>query len=95
MKKSDKILLEIYQELYENSTPKADFKQLMEDGTTSKDGFFMDYYLDDVTQDKIVNKILDKHKIKNPYKRRSYTVTVLLGCSPTSSIKILEKSNEK
>ena len=73
----------------------ADFKQLMEDGTTSKDGFFMDYYLDDVTQDKIVNKILDKHKIKNPYKRRSYTVTVLLGCSPTSSIKILEKSNEK
>lgn len=94
MNKTDKILLEIYQELYENSTPKADFKKLMEDGTAYKDGFFMDYYLDNDKQSEIINKVLDKHKIKN-FERTHYEINVQLGCSPTSSIKILEKTNEK
>jgi hypothetical protein len=85
-KKIDKVLLDIYQELYKNAEPSANFKELMEDGTTSKDMFFMDYYLEDDKQMEIINQVLKKHRVPKNYIERFHH-TILLGCSPSTSKK--------
>jgi hypothetical protein len=86
-KKIDEIILEIYDVLYKNAEPSADFRQLIEDGETVKPFWFMNYYLSDDEQEAIIEEVLTKHKIKDKYKRRSFKLSVMLGCSPTSTKK--------
>jgi hypothetical protein len=83
-KKIDKVLLDIYQELYKNAEPSADFSKMIETEEVTEDRFFMKYYLDDETQSKIIDEVLKKHKVPDYYKKRFIT-TVILGSSPTSS----------
>ena len=80
--KDDKIILEIYQELFKKSKPKGNFKEMMKSGETKKKEFFMNYYLDDDKQEEIIEKVLDKYKIKEQ-RRRAFRTEIFLGCSPT------------
>jgi len=85
--RSDKYLwnvcMEIYREMYKKATPSANFDELIKKGITKKEGWFMDYYLDEETQEKIVDKICKKHKL-NKYEKRKVKAAICLGCSPTS-----------
>lgn len=81
MKKTEaQIVLDIYQEMYEKSNPKADFKDMMEKGLTSEPYFFMAYYLPEETQEEIIKK---HTKGLRRYIRDKIYTTVMLGCSPT------------
>jgi hypothetical protein len=82
-KKIDKIILNIYNELYKKSTPSADFNKLIETGEAKKELFFRNYYLDDKVQNEIIEKELSKHKIPK-WKKEAIKRTVLLGASPSS-----------
>jgi hypothetical protein len=86
-KKIDKVLLDIYQELYKNAEPSADFKELMETGETKEDSFYMNYYLEDNKQMEIISQVLKKNKVPKNYIERFHH-TILLGCSPSTSKKI-------
>jgi hypothetical protein len=84
-KKIDKVLLDIYQELYKNAEPSADFSKMMETGEVTEEKFFLKYYLDDDSQMKIINEVLKKHKITDEYYKRKFLQSIILGSSPTSS----------
>jgi len=82
--KATKIILEIYQELYENSTPKGDFAKMMETGETEREDFFLDYFLEEEKQLEIIENVLKKHKITKEYVKHKFRKEILLGCSPRS-----------
>lgn len=74
-KKLETILLSIYREMYENSTPSADFDKI--DKTV--EGFFLDYEIDST----LAKKIVDKHTEKlSKYDKSKIIHNVWLGCSP-------------
>lgn len=74
-KKLKNILLNIYREMYENSTPSADFDEI--DKTV--EGFFLDYEIDS----KLAQEIVDKHTKKlRKYDKSKINHNVWLGCSP-------------
>ena len=76
-----KIILEIYQELYANSEPKADFYEMMKTGEARTPHFFNKYFLEQSKQDEITEKILDKYKISGILREQIIFNTVL-GSSP-------------
>jgi hypothetical protein len=79
--KNTKIVLEIYQEIYENSTPKGDFAKMMETGETEKQDFFLNYVCPEQKQKEIIENILDKYKVKKNMRDKFYK-EIILGCSP-------------
>ena len=85
MKKDDKVLLEIYRQLYKASKPSADFDKLMEEAETNEWGQkvipYMDHEIEGNVYEEIVTNILKAHRI--PVGRRKlFRTTVALGCSP-------------
>ena len=80
--KKETIGLEIYQEIYANSTPKGDFAKMLESGETAEPDFFLNYVCSEEKQYEIINKVLHKHKIKKKREREGITRGVILGCSP-------------
>jgi hypothetical protein len=94
-KKLEKLVLDIYRELYKNSTPSADFDELLKNATIDERGEkiipFMDYYIDKEKFDEIVENKLKTVKLDEWYKR-GVRFNVYLGCSPTS-LKKDEKEN--
>ena len=83
--KNDKALMECYIELYANSTPSADFMELVNNAEINERGQkVIDYYAYEIEEDKfnaIVDSILKKYKYKS-FLKRAFRNTVLLGCSP-------------
>jgi len=75
------ICIEIYQKMYSEAEPKANFKKLWKQGKTSKQGWFYAYYLNQDRQVEIIDKICRKHKLT---KREKHQVSkeIHLGCSP-------------
>ena len=86
MKDPDKVLMECYRDIYAHSTPKANFDELLDNANINERGQkeipFMDYEIEESTFEGIVNKVLDKNKVKNTYDRRRVFTTLYLGCSP-------------
>ena len=86
--KSDKYLwnicLDIYREMYREASPSTDFDKLMKIGETTKPDWFMKYYLNIDSQEKIIGYHLRKHKC-DEWERQKIKTTIFLGCSPTSS----------
>jgi hypothetical protein len=83
--KEDKCLWEIYTRLFEASTPKGDFNELVENGKKDEHGRihipFMDYEIEPDVMDKIIQDTCKEFKI--PKKdREKFKNTVYLGCSP-------------
>ena len=79
--KIDEIIIEIYQELFSNSTPKGNFKKMIESGETKQEQFFLKYQCDENKQTEIIDRILNKYKVKGLLRRR-FEKTIVLGCSP-------------
>jgi hypothetical protein len=90
--KFKKILFEMYAEAFANSTPKGDFYKMMDEAETDKLGRkiipFMDYECDSDLMKEIIEKTLDKHKIKNDFYRASLSTNFWLGCSPKNKKKV-------
>ena len=75
--------MNIYRQMYNESTPSADFDKLMSDGTTKKEDWFMDYYLPTKRCQEIINYWCKKHNC-NKLERKKIESKIWLGCSPTS-----------
>jgi len=81
--KIDKIINEIYTELFKKAKPSSDFEELKRTGEAKKSEFFMNYYMSQDQQDKIMDEILKKHKIRGITKD-AFKRTINLGCSPNT-----------
>lgn len=83
--KADKIMLNIYRELYKNSTPAADFDELMERAEMNDRGekviHYMDYKIEKEKFDEIVESKLKGSKLDEWWKR-GIRFNIYLGCSP-------------
>ena len=78
-----KVLMPIYKEMYQKALPKADIDELIKDGTTKIENWFMKYYLPMEEIEKIEEKHCKKHKLSKREKKKIHFET-MLGCSPTS-----------
>ena len=83
-------MLECYVELYKNSTPSADFNELVKNAVIDDKGRkhidFNSYEIEDSKMLEIINIIIKKYKIKN-FKKQMFSNSILLGCSPKSKMK--------
>ncbi len=77
--KLTKILVQAYREVY--SAIGVDF-----DAIDKVQDFFLDYYLCDKEQEKILNRVINSHKLKT-YERQCIKNSYWLGISPASSPK--------
>lgn len=81
--KIEKIIFKIYRELYEASTPSANFDDLLSSASLNELGQkvidFNSYEISQLDFEKIV-----KENVKglSPYYKRAMRTSVLLGCSP-------------
>lgn len=87
LEKLKQAVLDCYQEMYANATPKADFKKLMETCPKNERGQidipFMNYGIEEKKYDQILNKFLTDKKLKMTKREQDdFKVTINLGCSP-------------
>lgn len=89
MKNWDKILNYCYTRLYNNSTPKAKWKELLANAKTNELGQkvipFDKYQIDQAKMDKIIQDTIKKFKIKT-YNKQAFKNTIYLGCSPKTKV---------
>jgi len=91
--KNDAAIMDCYVELFANSTPPADFKELMENAPINERGQkeidFMAHEIDEERYDEIIALMIKKHRFKG-YKVQMFKNTIALGCCP----KFKKKENE-
>lgn len=79
------ICLDIYNELYEKSTPSADFSKLKEGkfhvGKGDDPHPYRDYFLEQDEQNKIIENHLEKHDLTDTEETK-ITTEIHLGASP-------------
>lgn len=84
-KKIDKIIHEIYSELFKASTPSVSFDELVENATINERGQkeipFMDYEIEEEKLDEIFNAAMKRHKVPK-WMVNKFRFTIYLGCSP-------------
>lgn len=83
LSQDEKIIIEIYQRLFEEATPPLDFKKAMVEGVTKQEDFFMNHELCLDRQTEIINEVLDEYKTKGR-RRNKFFKEIFLGCSPRS-----------
>ena len=85
--KIQKIVWDIYRELYANSEPKADFDELVNSAEKNEEGQkiipFENYFIEQELMDEIIEKHL-KNKRLTKLAKNSIRVNVYLGVSPMS-----------
>ena len=83
--KENDAIMDCYTELFANSNPPADFKELMDNAPLNEMGQkeidFMSYEIDRDKYDEIVESMIKKHKFKG-YRIQMFKNTIALGCSP-------------
>lgn len=83
--KIESIIHDIYVELYLNSTPPANFDELVANAKLNERGQkeipFMDYYLPIEDTERIIS---EKCKKIDKYSSNKIRTAILLGCSPSS-----------
>lgn len=83
MKNLDKVLLNTYKELYLQSTPPADFEELMKTCPKNNLGQVEIPYNEHEIEEELFNEILVKNsKNLSKFHKQILKTTVLLGCSP-------------
>jgi hypothetical protein len=88
--KIDKIILDVYREMYALASPSADIDEIIKSGEGKEDRFFNKYYLDIDTQISIIDGVCKKAKL-NGHNKRIVHMSVSLGAAPNSN---KEKVNE-
>jgi len=85
MSKKERAIMECYCALYKESTPSADFKELIENANINEKGEkeidFRSYEIDQEKYKDIVDSIIKKYKFKG-YTIQQFKNTIALGCSP-------------
>lgn len=83
-KKLKKLIYDCYEEMFQASTPKASFYELLEEAETNEEGQkvipFMDYEMSPKDFEDILNKYAKK--VKPEYFSQGFRTTIILGCSP-------------
>lgn len=86
-KKLESILWDIYRVLYKNSTPLADFDELVEnapiDEQKRKVIDFMAYSIDENLFEELMEAELKKHRLSK-WEKQLLRTSCYLGCSPKS-----------
>lgn len=77
----DKLIMQIYREMYAVSEPIADFDKLIETGEAKKEGFFNNYLIDRKIHDEIIERNI-KNKRLSKQEKQIIRNTINLGCSP-------------
>lgn len=84
-KKEEKIMWDIYVDIYKMSTPSADFSELVGKAPMDSSGRkyidFMSYEIEEGVFDKILDSHLKGRRITK-LKQRMIRNTILMGCSP-------------
>jgi len=57
------ILLKIYEEIYNHTTPKLDFKKALKTGLTKESGWFEKYTIDEKTEKEILDRFFKDNKL--------------------------------
>jgi hypothetical protein len=91
--KLQEVVLECYRELFKAAAPKGNFDKMMTSGEAKTPRFFMRYYLAEEKQQKIMEAVCKKHKLK-PFEQRKVIGECALGCSPTVSKEAWEKERK-
>lgn len=79
--KLEKILLEVYEEVYKKLG--VNIHELIENGTTKKENWFLDYTMPFSEQEEIFEKVCSKYKL-NERGRKALRINYWLGGSPKS-----------
>ena len=88
------ICIEIYNKLYEEANPSANFDELLNSKEAYEEGFFFKYYLANERQEEIINEICRKHRCGKIDKKK-IVLTAVLGCSPTVSEERWKKESKR
>ena len=75
------IMLEILQEMYQQATPKEDFKQNL---MNRKDDYFQNYTLEEEKYNNILKETYKKYKITG-FLKQQFNFAINLGPSPKTS----------
>lgn len=85
----EKALKECYRRLFKESTPEGDYDLLVENAKLDYLGRktipFLDYSIDEVKFNEIVEDVIKKYRIRPDYKAKLFRNSVLLGPSPKFS----------
>ena len=84
MERDEKILMDIYRQMYLETDPPADIDEILRTGEGQQHNWFMKYHLSMDRQLEIIEEVLTKWKVKPKWKRNAFRTTVILGGSPTS-----------
>ena len=83
--KIEKLVMDIYCQLYAAATPAADFELLMEESPRNERGQIMipylDYEIEQSVHDSIIEEALKKFRAPK-YTKQSIRNGIYLGCSP-------------
>jgi hypothetical protein len=94
LNKSDQIIWDIYRELYKNSTPSADFDELVNSAEKNSEGQkvipFNDYEISEEDFNRIIEEQLKGKRLTKLAKRMVYN-TIVSGASPAFSKKKFKK----
>ena len=88
--KDEKILHELYRRAFDQSTPKGDFNQLMENAEINQWGQkvipFADYECEEEVLQNIFDSVMKEFKVPVP-RRSAFNFHFYLGCSPKTKRK--------
>lgn len=83
--KIEKVIMDIYHQLYAAATPAVDFELLMEESPRNEKGQimipYMDYEIEQSVCDSIIEEALKKFRAPK-YTKQSIRNGIYLGCSP-------------
>lgn len=77
------VCMNIYRQMYQEAEPSANFDDLMNDGITTKQNWFMEYYLSTERQTEIIEDWCKEFRCDKTDKRK-VKYEILLGSSPRS-----------
>jgi hypothetical protein len=85
-----KIVMDCYREMFKQSTPSADFDELLDKAELNEFGQkvidFMSYELEEEKFEEILTSTIKSNKL-NEYDAKRVSVNVYLGCSPKTKKK--------
>lgn len=87
------IVFECHREVY--SFIGVDFDKLHSSGVTKRENWFSDFHLDHSKQEEIVNKVLNRYRLK-PYEKKQVSIAIWLGGFPSyvENPKVLKEYKE-
>lgn len=88
----DAAVLECYRRLYKAATPSANFDELMAKAYVDEYGMkhipYNDYEIEDEYMTQIIEDVIKEYKIKPKLRQQAFRVTIHLGASPKTKLKV-------